>query len=239
VFTAGGEFSGFEGSAHPPGNPSGAGYSVPDAHVEQLLRAPLDRIIESAGRIVDRSDGPLRNEYAIYAADISAAAHHLLSVVRSMNENPAAGGRVVDMVVLTEEAVGLVESAAIERDIVIALEPVGSCRAHGEARGAMQILVNLIGNAIRYSPAQSAISISFERRQGFAVVNVADNGPGIPTADQERIFERFEQGKSGGPGSGLGLAIARRLARGMGGEIELQSQPGVGSTFTLVLPAAS
>jgi signal transduction histidine kinase len=103
----------------------------------------------------------------------------------------------------------------------------------------MQILVNLIGNAIRYSPAQSAISISFERRQGFAVVNVADNGPGIPAADQERIFERFEQGKSGGPGSGLGLAIARRLARGMGGEIELQSQPGVGSTFTLVLPAAS
>jgi PAS domain-containing protein len=120
VFTAGGEFSGFEGSADPPGNPSGAGYSVPDAHVEQLLRAPLDRIIESAGRIVDRSDGPLRNEYAIYAADISAAAHHLLSVVRSMNENPAADGRVVDMVELTEEAVGLVESAAIERDIVIA-----------------------------------------------------------------------------------------------------------------------
>jgi hypothetical protein len=232
-----GEFRGFEGAADLPGESSPtAPKTEPDTHVQNLLRTPLDQIIESAGRIADRSEGPLRNEYAIYAADISAAAHHLLSVLRAMNQNGAAQPSRVDLAEVTQEAVGLVESAALERDIAVAIEPVESCRANGEPRGVMQILVNLIGNAIRHSPAQSAISISFERRNGTAIVHVADNGPGIAPADQDRIFERFEQGAEAGQGSGLGLAIARRLARGMGGEIKLESNPGEGSTFSLLLP---
>jgi hypothetical protein len=237
LFGADGEFHGFEGAADFPGEtrpPAPKG--EPDTHVQDLLRTPLDQIIESAGRIADRSEGPLRNEYAIYAADISAAAHHLLSVLRAMNQIGAAQPSRVDLAEVTQEAVGLVESAALERDIAVAIEPVESCRANGEPRGVMQILVNLIGNAIRHSPAQSAVSISFERRNGTAIVHVADNGPGIAAADQDRIFERFEQGAEAGQGSGLGLAIARRLARGMGGEIKLESNPGEGSTFSLLLP---
>jgi signal transduction histidine kinase len=110
--------------------------------------------------------------------------------------------------------------------------------ARGEPRSVVQILVNLIGNAARYSPEGTTVTASFERSGGLAMVHVADEGPGIDGVDQERIFEPFEQAQNGNGGSGLGLAISRRLARGMGGDIRLESVPGDGARFTLVLPAA-
>jgi signal transduction histidine kinase len=113
--------------------------------------------------------------------------------------------------------------------------PIG---ARGDSRGIIQILVNLIGNAVRHSPAGSTVTLSFESSDGKAQAHVIDQGPGIDPADQERIFERFERVKGGEGGTGLGLAIARRLAHSMGGDIELQSAPGEGSRFTLILPAA-
>ena len=69
-------------------------------------------------------------------------------------------------------------------------------------------------------------------------MSIADQGPGIAPADQQRIFERYERVGSEPDGSGLGLAISRRLARSMGGDILLESEPGQGARFTLVLPAA-
>jgi signal transduction histidine kinase len=239
VTAANGSFAGFEGSADAPEldlpNPSGA---VVDAQLEQVLRSPLDRIIDNATRIAERTDGPLRSEYAVYAADISAAAHHLLSIVHSMGHEQGSGRAVIDLVELTNEAVGLIESAATERDIAIAVEPTRTCVARGEPRGVIQILVNLIGNAVRHSPDESAVAISFTKENGSAVVHVADNGPGVAADDQERIFERFEQAHGDGQGTGLGLAIARRLARAMDGDIQLKSEPGKGSIFSIVLPAA-
>ncbi|QNP42489.1 ATP-binding protein [Sphingomonas daechungensis] len=101
----------------------------------------------------------------------------------------------------------------------------------------MQILVNLLGNAVRHSPDGSTITITFDRSDGFARAHVADQGPGIDPEDQQRIFERFERAKGTEGGSGLGLAIARRLAHAMGGEISLESEPGQGARFTLSLPS--
>src|SRR6476661_8689778 len=72
-----------------------------DHALEEVLRSPLDRIIESAERIVDRSDGPLRSDYASYGTDIAAAARHLLSVLRAMSEDPAQGNQTVDLAALT------------------------------------------------------------------------------------------------------------------------------------------
>ena len=238
VTAANGNFAGFDGSAGPPeADQTNSSPAVVDTQLEQVLRSPLDRIIDNATRIAERSDGPLRSEYAVYAADISAAAHHLLSIVHSMGHEQDSGRAIIDLVELTNEAVGLIESAAAERDIAIAIEPTQSCLAHGEPRGVIQILVNLIGNAVRHSPDESAVAISFAKANGSAVVHVSDNGPGIAPNDQERIFERFEQANHG-QGTGLGLAIARRLARAMDGDIELKSEPGKGSIFSIVLPAA-
>ena len=143
----------------------------------------------------------------------------------------------MDLVELTSEVVGLIESAAKERGITIGLEQTEKVPARGESRSIVQILVNLIGNAVRYAPLNSTVTITFERIGHAAQVHVADEGQGIDPADRERIFEPFEKG-SNSEGSGLGLAIARRLARAMGGDIQLHSAAGSGSRFTLVLPAA-
>jgi len=111
----------------------------------------------------------------------------------------------------------------------------GPLDARGEPRAILQILVNILGNAVRHSPQGGTVAIVFDETHGKAQVTVADQGPGIDRRDQQRIFERYEQGAA--PGSaGLGLAISRRLARSMDGDVTLESAPGEGARFTLTLP---
>jgi signal transduction histidine kinase len=242
VFASDGGFLGFEGFAadadRGTSGPVAAGPIV-DSAFHSALRLPLDSIVRSAEDMAERSEGHVRGEYAAYAADIATAARHLLSVIHSIGHEPgvsAAG--VVDVARLAAQAVALLETAAVGREIAVALQPVETLRAKGEARSVTQILVNLIGNAVRYTKEGTAITISFEKLSGLVQVHVADEGPGIEPADRDRIFEAFQKGPHGREGSGLGLSIARRLARAMGGEIRLESVPGDGSRFTLELPAA-
>ena len=238
-----GSFAGFEGSAVPleGASPTAQALAQPfvDSTIHSALRSPVDSIVRSAEDMVHRADGSLRDEYTAYAADIAAAARHLLSVIRSLGEQASSPeAHQVDLPELASEAIALIESAAREREIVIAVQPVESLTARGESRSVIQILVNLVGNAVRYSAEGSAVTVSFEEKAGSAMVHVSDQGPGIDAADQERVFERFQRAKEGSGGSGLGLSIAQRLARSMGGDIQLQSTTGEGSRFTLVLPAA-
>ena len=210
-----------------------------DPALDEALRSPLDHIIAAADRIVDRTEGPLRSDYAAYAGDIAAAGRHLLSVIRSMTEQEAEGVARVDLTRSASEAVQLVQPRAAEQSVVIEL--VGAqeaVMATGEPRGTIQILVNLLGNAVRHSPAGGNVALVIERRGEMVAATVADEGPGIAEADQQRIFERYERVGDAPGGIGLGLAISRRLARSMGGDIELQSAPGEGARFTLLLPSA-
>jgi PAS domain S-box-containing protein len=104
-------------------------------------------------------------------------------------------------------------------------------------------LHNLIGNALKYTPAGGAVSVTVEEAGGKLLVVVADNGIGIKEDEQELIFEKFYRAKdkrlSGITGSGLGLALARQVARMHGGDVTVRSQIDKGSTFTMVLPAAA
>jgi signal transduction histidine kinase len=236
-----GSFAGFRGtaeieSAAPPA-PEPSSIAAFDHALDEVLRSPLDRIIESAERIVERADGPLRSDYASYGNDIAAAARHLLSVVRSMSEDPTHGQRAVDLAALAAEAVVMLESTAEERSVAIAPETAGALPASGQERAVIQILVNLIGNAVRHSPKGGTVRLAFARTPGTASVKVSDEGPGIAPADQQRIFERFERADSDVAGTGLGLAISRRLARSMGGDVTLDSAPDAGARFTLTLPS--
>jgi len=241
VAAADGSFAGFRGSAviDRPANEGGTRSEIADFDraLEEVLRSPIDRIIESAERIVDRADGPLRSDYASYGNDIAAAARHLLSVVRSMSEDPAQGHRTIDLSALTAEAVVMVDPLAEERSVAIEAQPPGSLTASGQEPAVIQILVNLIGNAVRYSPEGGVVRLAFDRTQATASVTVADQGPGIELVDQQRIFERFERVEPKVGGTGLGLAISRRLARSMGGDVTLESAPGEGARFTLTLPS--
>jgi len=242
VTSADGAFAGFRGTveveqASSESNQTPERSAAFDHALDEALRSPLDRIIESAERIVERADGPLRSDYANYGGDIAAAARHLLSVVRAMNEGSSQAHQTIDLAALAAEAVVLLESVAEEKSITILLEADEALPANGEERAVIQILVNLIGNAVRHSPDGGTVRLTFAKTPGTVSVTVTDEGSGIDPADQQRIFERFERANPREGGTGLGLAISRRLARTMGGDVTLESAPGIGAKFTLTLPS--
>ena len=239
-FDAEGRFAGFHARlrGQAPDHRQPGGPVAFEESLDEALRSPLARIIDAADHIVERGDGPLRSDYATYASDIGAAARHLLSVIRAMGQSSDRGAEHIEVGVLAAEAVGLVDSRAAERGVVIALQPLAApSHAKGEGRAVVQILVNILGNAVRHSPVGGKIGVTFERADGECRVTIVDDGPGIAATDQQRIFERYERVGTAPDGSGLGLAISRRLARSMGGDIRLESEPGRGARFTLILPS--
>jgi signal transduction histidine kinase len=241
VAGADGSFAGFRGTAERDSEPQSiapARSAAFDHALDEVLRSPVDRIIADAERIVQRTDGPLRSDYASYGTDIAAAARHLLSVLGTMSDNSAQSNRPVDLAALTAEAVVMLDSTAQEYSVRIEADSADPLPARGEERAIIQILVNLIGNAIRYSPENGTVRLEFSRTSDHASVTISDQGPGIAAEDQQRIFERFERAHTSAGGTGLGLAISRRLARSMGGDVTLHSAPGAGARFTLTLPLA-
>jgi len=239
AFDEQGRFAGFNARIRGEGDEDdGSDAPMFEDSLDEALRSPLARIISAADHIVERGDGPLRSDYANYASDIAAAGRHLMSVIRTIGQSDTSA-KYVDLDQVAGEAVGLVHPIAAQRGITIAVGRVDAhCRAHGEGHAVVQILVNVLGNAVRHSPDGATIALSFDHDERECRVAIADQGPGIAPADQERIFERYERVGTAPDGSGLGLAISRRLARAMGGDIRLESRPGEGARFTLVLPAS-
>ncbi|MBN8817930.1 MAG: HAMP domain-containing histidine kinase [Sphingomonas sp.] len=258
LFDTGGGLMGYRGRAvrlgEAPAAPvaeqpaSSANIFGPDLgrRLDQALRQPLGRIIANAGTISSQLEGPLRRDYAGYAEDIAAAGRHLLELVDDLADLQAierpgfkTASEEVDLADLARRAAGLLNVRAAARRIRIQTPPLGEAApARAEYRRVLQILVNLVGNAVRYSPEDSLIWVRVDLENGRARVIVADQGGGIDPADHERIFERFERlGLSGSEGSGLGLYISRKLARAMGGDVTVDSAPGQGARFTLDLPA--
>ena len=101
----------------------------------------------------------------------------------------------------------------------------------------LQIISNLLSNAFRWTPDGGRIELSLAQANGHVTVDVDDTGPGIAAEERDRIFRPFVS-QDGAGGTGLGLAIAHELAAALGGRIELDSEPGHGSRFRLVLPAS-
>ena len=235
-----GRFAGFRITVALADEPAAATSQGETGGLDATLRSPLDRIIKAADQIVDRSDGPIRSDYADYAGDIATAGRHLLSVIRSMSEQVGVERERVKLSVVAREAAGLVAAKARDKRVDIEIEDDLSVVAIGERRAILQILVNILGNAIRHSPDDGTVAIVFDTLGERATVTVADQGPGIARTDQAKIFEKFERlDAEEGTGAGLGLAISRRLARSMDGEIALESAIGEGARFTLSLPAAT
>lgn len=250
-----GRFAGFRGGAAKVGEPEPAAASEPSeeggafaARLDEALRRPLDRIISQAEDLRAQSEGPLRSEYAGYASDIASAGRHLLSLVDDLVDLQAIERpdfrperEPLDLADIARRAAGLLAVRAAAHDVRIDRPGEDEALpATGEFRRVLQILVNLIGNAVRYSPPGAMVWIRTEREGNTAAITVADQGKGIAEADQARIFEKFERVNPGEPGgTGLGLYIARRLARAMGGDIHVDSAPGQGARFTLTLPAGS
>lgn len=210
-----------------------------------VLRQPISRIIANAETIRTKLAGPLADDYSDYAADIAAAGQHLLSLIDDLADLEvieadgfSTAPDRIDLVEVVRQAAGILGVSAQEKGISIEVPGQDKrCPAIGEFRRVLQILLNLIGNGIRYSPAGSHIRIELARKGKVAGARVIDEGPGIDKESQAAIFEKFERlGRSGDGGSGLGLYISRRLARAMGGDLKVKSEPGEGAVFTLTLP---
>ena len=143
----------------------------------------------------------------------------------------------VDLRSVLHRAVAAFPSLA---DRVSTSSPATEVPVRCDAVRAVQCLTNLLGNAEKYATAGTAIDVELAVADGWAAVTVADRGPGIPTSEAERVFERFHRLDDAltmqHGGSGLGLYIARELSRSMGGDLTLSSVVGQGSTFTLHLP---
>jgi signal transduction histidine kinase len=141
----------------------------------------------------------------------------------------------VDMERLSEQAYAAFGEEARRRAIDYRLEVDARPVILSDGDRLLQIIVNLLSNAFRWTPEGGRVQLTLSAENGSVSVAVADNGPGIGAEEQERIFRPFWS--RDGSGTGLGLAIARELAVALGGRIDLQSEPGLGSRFELVLPA--
>jgi signal transduction histidine kinase len=252
-----GNFAGFRGSAtrisggwtdipasEHPEEPA-ADTSIFGERIERALRDPLDHIITHAETIGEQGDGPLKSDYAGYAADIASASKHLLTLVDDLVDLQAVerpdfkpASEAIDIAEVARQAAHLLSIRASERNVSVSSpDEDGAIPVLGEFRRALQIVVNLLTNAIRYSPEGGEVAVSAFRKGAFGAITVSDAGKGIDPADQARVFEKFERVDPLEPGgTGLGLYIARRLARAMGGDLTVESAPDLGSTFTLTLP---
>ena len=217
-----------------------------DREIAPVLRQPVSRIIANAETIRTQLAGPLAEEYSNYAADIAAAGVHLLALIDDLttlelveDEQFSPAPDQIDLADVARRAAGILGVRAGDRGIVVDAPKVGEIiPAIGEFRRVLQILLNLLGNAIRYSPEGAQVWLRTELADGRARVTVADQGEGLSEQDMARVFEKFERlGRSNSDGgSGLGLYISRRLAHAMDGTLTVESARGQGARFTLDLP---
>lgn len=212
-----------------------------------VLRQPISRIIANAETIRARLAGPLRAEYSEYAGNIAAAGQHLNGLLDDLADIEVVEAKdfsterePVDLGDAARRAAGILGVRARAKNIELALSLPNEARpAAGEFRRVLQILINLIGNAIAYSPDNSVVRVDLEAGSGgnTLALSVSDEGPGIEADQATRVFEKFERlGRDNDGGSGLGLYIASRLAEAMSGELEVANAGEEGAIFRLTLP---
>jgi len=225
------------------------------ANVSHELRTPLNAIVGYNALALSGLYGEITNELRGAHDRIQTAAEHLLRVVNDVLDlSKIEVGRMevevrsVSLESLLEDVVAMVEPVAEAKNVRVDLVVARDIPAIAtDPRHVKQILMNLATNAIKFTERGSVTIVA---KPGAAndpacavVVVVEDTGIGIPAADLRRIFEEFEQVRPGGRGdslvrgTGLGLTVSRKLARLIGGDVTAESQLGVGSRFTLVLPA--
>jgi PAS domain S-box-containing protein len=230
------------------------------ASVGHEIRAPLNALLGYVQLLAREAGGPARQKAHI--ARIESTATHLLEVVRDLlDHSRIQAGRVAmnpsiaHVGAVIESALADAESIRASRGVTLTNSISGAAAElpfWGDATRVRQIIVNLLSNAIKYTPGTGAVTISAGTADSapgdhltglgpWVWVRVEDNGEGIPPDRLTAIFEPFEQATPAHAhrGTGLGLSISRRLARLMGGDLTVHSEPGQGSQFVLWLPVAA
>ena len=221
------------------------------ANVSHELRTPLAIISGAASGLVgeavlDGFDDPEHVEkygekLLRESIRLGALVNELITLSRLQGGDPLPDLAVLEVDAVVAEAHALSAIVAESAGIMITLDEPSSLLVQGDRQMLVTAVVNLLANAVHYSPAGSTVSISRRARDGFVEIAVTDRGIGIAPEHQSRVFERFfridpARSRVTG-GTGLGLAIVKHVAANHGGSAVLWSKPGTGSTFTLRLPA--
>ncbi|HJT37764.1 MAG TPA: ATP-binding protein, partial [Actinomycetota bacterium] len=220
------------------------------AMMSHELRTPLNGIIGFADMLSDPMFGDhTPEETRDLATNIMASGRHLLGLINDLLDMAKIeAGKIeirpaptdVSVVVMeVENVLGALARAKsiqmttdVDEDVPLAMADPGRLR---------QVLFNLVSNAIKFTPEGGRITVDVVNLEQSVTISVSDTGPGLLPEEAERIFQPYERGSAGvdGEGAGLGLALARSLVELQGGRIWVKSTPGEGSTFSVLLPAAS
>lgn len=221
------------------------------ASMSHELRTPLNAIIGFSEAMQMKLFGPLGDaRYGEYAEHIHDSGHHLLSLINDVldlskiesgrlelaSEDLAPDQLIADVLTLMS---GRAQSAGVRlRDAL----PADLPRIEADPRAMRQILINLVGNAIKFTPSGGSVTVGGRLTgEGALELHVRDTGCGIGPSDLTRVLRPFEQADNRlneGTGTGLGLPICSQLAALHGGELRLESEPGTGTIVRLILPAS-
>jgi signal transduction histidine kinase len=217
--------------------------------VSHELRTPLNAILGWASMLRAGSLEPKRAPRAIEAifANATRQAHlvdELLDVSRIIGGRTSLDLQPVDLAENVRGAVEVVMPTAEERGVEVNVRDLPAVRITADPRRLEQVFLNLLTNAVKFTPAGGRVAVDADIVGAAAIVRVTDNGRGIDAGFLPHVFERFRQADSSAArttgGLGLGLFIARRLVEAHGGEIRVASDGlGKGATFTVILPVAA
>ncbi len=217
------------------------------ASMSHELRTPLNAVIGFSDVLLAGMFGELNERQQEYLGDIHSSGRHLLELLNEILDlsKIEAGQMRLDPTVFSvpnalDYAVSVVRERAARHGIQLALEVAEDVGlVESDELRFKQVVVNLVGNAVKFTPAGGAVGVRAWREAGELVVAVSDTGIGIAPEDQEKIFESFQQGGRGAvkeEGTGLGLTLCRRIVELFGGRLTLESEVGAGSRFEVRIP---
>jgi signal transduction histidine kinase/DNA-binding response OmpR family regulator len=210
------------------------------------LRTPLNAVLGFSDLLADERYGPLNDRQQRYVAHIHTGGKHLLRLISDILDlSKIEAGRMelaredVTVASAFAEVISTLYPLAEKKSQALLQRVEPHLHVHADAMRFKQVLMNLAGNAIKFTPEGGRIELAARQVDDQIRVEVRDNGPGIPVEQQQRIFEAFfrltETG-SATEGTGLGLAITSRLVELHGGKLGIESQPGAGTCFYFSLP---
>jgi two-component system OmpR family sensor kinase len=205
------------------------------------LRTPLAVLRSGLEVALARDRSPTQHHTALTDAHrevvgLCKIAEELLMLAR-LNGEVSIDRRPVDFGEVVNEVVGAVEPLAASRNIALHASVSASVRVEGSVTHLRRLVINLVDNALKFTPPGGKIELLLTSAHGIATLHVLDTGPGIEPAELPRIFDRFFRGAhANGEGSGLGLSLCREIARLHGGQISASNRVSGGADFVVTLP---